>query len=78
MSIGVLKYALGRRPFEPFRIRLSIGDVYDVRHLEAALLLRGGIYVALSSSTDDQSDLAERAVDCPLSRIAAVETLANA
>lgn len=72
MSTNVLKEALTRRPFEPFRIRLSSGDVYEVRHPENALLLRGGLYVALGSD----GDLPDRAVFCSLLHIAAVETAA--
>ena len=66
--------ALRRRPFEPIRLRLSSGDVYEVRHPENALLLRGGVYVALGS----EGDLPERAVFCSLLHIAAVETVAAA
>jgi hypothetical protein len=74
MTVNVLRDALGRRPFEPFRIVLSSGDFYEVRHPENALLLRGGIYVA----QHDNGDLPERAVYFSLSHIAAVETVAAA
>jgi len=74
MSTSVLLDALRRRPFEPIRLRLSSGDVYEVRHPENALLLRGGVYVALGS----EGDLPERAVFCSLLHIAAVETVAAA
>ena len=74
MSTHALLEALRRRPFEPFRVRLSSGDVYEVRHPENALLLRGGVYVALGSD----GDLPERAVFCSLLHIAAIETVAAA
>jgi hypothetical protein len=74
MTINVLRDALDRRPFEPFRIVLSSGDFYEVRHPENALLIRGGIYVA----QHDNGDMPERAVYCSLLHIAAVETLASA
>lgn len=73
MTSDVLRDALGRRPFEPFRVVLSSGDSYEVRHPENALLLRGGIYVAQHGN----GDLPERAVYCPLLHVAAVETLAS-
>jgi hypothetical protein len=72
MTIEVLRDALTRRPFEPFRIVLSSGNFYEVRHPENALLLRGGVYVA----QHDNGDLPERAFYCPLLHVAAVETLA--
>ncbi len=73
MSIQVLRDVLTRRPFEPFRIILSSGDFYEVRHPENALLLRSGIYVA----QHDNGDLPERAVFCSLAQIAAIETPAE-
>jgi hypothetical protein len=74
MTIHVLQEALGRRPFEPFRVRLSSGDGFEVRHPENALLLRGGVYIALP----DGGGLPDRAVFCSLLHIAAVETSAAA
>jgi hypothetical protein len=69
MSAAVLKELMSRRPFEPFRVRLSSGDAYEVRHPEMALLLRNGIYVAVSNG----GDLPENAVWCSLLHVAAVE-----
>jgi hypothetical protein len=70
MSAAVLRDMLARRPFEPFRVRLSSGDAYDVRHPETALLLRNGIYIAIP---DRQDELPDRAIWCSLLRVAAVE-----
>lgn len=75
MSLAVIKEALGRRPFEPFRIRLSSGDAYEVRHPEFAWLLKGGVYVGLPA---DKDELPDRAVFCSLLHVAAIETLASA
>ena len=69
MSAAVLKDMLSRRPFEPFRVRLSSGDAYEVRHPEMALLLRTGLYVAVP----DADELPERAIYCSLLHVAAVE-----
>ncbi|HEX5446119.1 MAG TPA: hypothetical protein VFW87_19990 [Pirellulales bacterium] len=74
MTVEILKEAMSRRPFEPFRVRMSSGDVFEVRHPEAAWLIRGGLYIGLPSD----KDLPERAVYCALLHIAAVETLATA
>jgi len=75
MSLTAIKEALGRRPFEPFRIRMSSGDAYEVRHPEFAWLLKGGIYVGLPA---DKDELPDRAVFCSLLHVAAIETLASA
>ncbi|MBI1902184.1 MAG: hypothetical protein HYS13_13875 [Planctomycetia bacterium] len=72
MNVQVLRDLLSRRPFEPFRLRLSSGDIYDVRHPEMALLLQTGMYVALP---DANGDLPQRAAWCSVLHIAAVETL---
>jgi hypothetical protein len=73
MSIDVLRDVLARRPFEPFRIILSSGDFYEVRHPENALLVRSGMYVA----QHDNGDLPERAIFCSLPHIAAIEAPAE-
>ncbi len=73
MNIEVLKESLARRPFDPFRVRLSSGDVYDVRHPEAAWLVKGGLYVGLPPS----EAIPDRAVFCSLIHIAAIETPAT-
>jgi hypothetical protein len=70
MSATVIKESLSRRPFEPFRIRLSSGDSYEVRHPENALLVRSGIYL---SFPDAKGDLPEAALWCSFLHIAAVE-----
>jgi hypothetical protein len=72
MSAAVLKDLLSRRPFEPFRLRLSSGDVHEVRHPEMALLLRGGVYVAIPNGANH---LPETATWCNLLHVAAVEPL---
>ena len=72
MSAAVLNDLLARRPFEPFRVRLSSGDAYEVRHPEMALLLRNGIYVAVPNG----GDLPENAVWSSLLHVAAVEPVA--
>jgi hypothetical protein len=72
MSATIIKETLARRPFEPFRIRLSSGDAYDVRHPENALLVKSGIYVALP---DERGELPEVAAWCSFLHVAAIEPL---
>jgi hypothetical protein len=38
---------LRRQPFEPFEVRLSNGESYEVRHPEMALLLKSKIIIGL-------------------------------
>jgi hypothetical protein len=73
MSASVLKDMLSRRPFAPFRVRLSSGDAYEVRHPEMALLLRNGLYVAVPEG----DELPDRAVWCSLLHVAAVEPVGS-
>jgi hypothetical protein len=70
MRAKELKERLQRQPFEPFRVVLSNGESYEVRHPEMALLLRGGIYVAVP---DAKGELPEVAAWCSLLHVAAIE-----
>ncbi|MBI2477788.1 MAG: hypothetical protein HYV60_03810 [Planctomycetia bacterium] len=45
MSYETLKELLDRLPFEPFEIRLSNGEKYEVHHPEMALLLKSRIVI---------------------------------
>ncbi|MEX0818255.1 MAG: hypothetical protein WD070_01640 [Pirellulaceae bacterium] len=67
MSYETLKELLARRPFEPFEIRLSNGEKYEVRHPEMALLLKSRIIIG-----DAEND---RMTICGLIHINSIETL---
>lgn len=74
--IDTIKELLGRRPFSPFRVILSSGDSYEVRHPEFAWLTKGGLYVGLPPAAGNgQADLPERAVFCSALHLAGVEQL---
>lgn len=75
MNPPILRDLLNRRPFDPFVVRLSSGDAYEVRHPEMAWLLKNGVYIALPAP---DGDLPERALYCPFLYIAAAETPALA
>jgi hypothetical protein len=70
MSAAIVRESLSRRPFEPFRIRLSSGDNFEVRHPENALLVRSGV---LLSVPDQQGQLPEVPTWCSFLHIATVE-----
>jgi hypothetical protein len=78
--IETLKELLGRRPFVPFRVILSSGDRFEIRHPEFAWLVKEGIYVGLPAAEggNGQPDLPERAVFCSALHLTAVEQLVEA
>jgi len=69
MSSDELREFVEREPFEPFRVRLSSGDVYEVRNPGLAVVMRSRLLVA-----DPESD---RYTLIPYLHIAAVETVGN-
>ena len=70
MSYATVKERLHRRPFEPFRVCLSNGDRYEVWHPEMALLVRGGLYVAVPDASGEPPEVP---IWCRLLHIAALE-----
>ena len=66
---------LARRPFRPFRVRLSSGDAFEIRHPEMALLVKSGIYVAVP---DARGEPPEAAVWCSFLDVGAVEPVNGA
>jgi len=79
MSAAAAKELLHRRPFEPFLVRLSSGDTYEVRPPEMALHLCNGMYIAVPQSNGSQQgdELPDRAVWCSLLHVAALEPLGS-
>jgi hypothetical protein len=74
--IDTLKELLARRPFSPFRVILSSGDSFEVRHPEFAWLVKGGLYIGIpSNGSNGAVDLPERAVFCSALHLAGVEQL---
>lgn len=47
MALDTIQELLARRPFEPFRIVTSSGQMYEIRHPELAWPIRNGVYVGL-------------------------------
>jgi hypothetical protein len=58
-----------RDPFEPFRVKLTSGDHYDIRNPLSAAMMKSRLFIALQSS--------DRSVYVPYLHIAALETLPN-
>ena len=72
MRMQELQGTLKETPFEPFRIRLSDGQSYEVRHPEFAGLTRHSLYVGVSP---DEDDAPERMVQCDLLHVVTIEPI---
>lgn len=71
MTVQTFRELLSARPFEPFRLVMSSGKAYEVRHPEMAWLLKTDILVG--DPVDD--DVPSRFDRCTLLHVTAVETL---
>lgn len=48
MSATEIRELVSREPFEPFRLRLSSGDVYAVKDPRAIAIMKSRLFLALS------------------------------
>jgi hypothetical protein len=62
-----------KRPFIPFRIHVSDGSAYDIRHPDAVWMTRRSAYLAMPG---DASQIPERALIVSLIHITRLEELA--
>ena len=69
MATDDLRELLTRDPFQPFRVRLTSRDHYDIRTPLSAALMKSRLFIALPNS--------DRSVVIPYLHIAALETLTN-
>lgn len=46
MNADTIREMLRRQPFEPFEVRLSSGEVHEVRHPEFAIVTPGRLVIA--------------------------------
>jgi hypothetical protein len=51
MNAEALREILKRSPFEPFQVRMSSGEVHDIRHPEFAMATSGRL-VVVDPTTD--------------------------
>lgn len=52
MTVQTFRDLLSERPFQPFRLVMSSGETYEVRHPEMAWLTRTDILVGLDETDD--------------------------
>jgi len=69
MAMDDLNDLLNREPFQPFRVRLTSGDHYDIRDPSLAVMMKSRLFIAMPNS--------DRSVLVPFLHIAALETLSN-
>lgn len=70
MSAEEIRELLVKDPFEPFRLRLSSGDSYDIVAPQSVAVMRNRIFVALPGG--------EKWVFIPFLHIAAIEAASAA
>jgi hypothetical protein len=63
-----------QRPFEPFRLYLSDGAVFEVRHPELAMVGRSTVTVGIPSK-DSQEPVYDHLVKCTLVHITRTEPI---
>jgi len=52
MTVQTFRDLLAARPFRPFRVVMSSGQTYEVRHPEMAMLTRSDILVGIGDTDD--------------------------
>lgn len=72
MSPQGIRQLLKEQPFRPFRLVMSSGKSYEVRHPEMAMLLKNEILVG--TEIEDDGMPAEFDI-CPLLHVATIETV---
>lgn len=72
MTVNDFRKLLSAQPFQPFRVVMSSGEKYEVRHPEMAWLTRTTLYVGTGHA---QSGVPDEADMCSLLHIATVEPI---
>jgi hypothetical protein len=75
MTVQTFRDLLSQRPFRPFRLVMSSGQTYDVRHPEMAMLTRTDILVGIDET---RHGVPASFKICSLLHITAVEPLDTA
>jgi len=74
MTTTMVRDLLRQRPFKPFRVVMSSGESYEVRHPEMAWVTKNDLFVGIDAADDG---LPSDARICPLFHVATVEPLAT-
>jgi len=52
MTLQTFRELLTQRPFKPFKVAMSSGQTYEVRHPEMAMLTRTDLLIGINESKD--------------------------
>lgn len=74
ITVNTFREWMSARPFKPFRVVMSSGQSYDVRHPEMALLTRSQLLVGI----DVEDGVPAEFKMCSLLHVTAVEPLETA
>jgi hypothetical protein len=74
MTVQTFRELLTQRPFKPFRLVMSSGQSYEVRHPEMALLTRSDMLVGVGET--EEGVPAEFRI-CSLLHVATIEPLTS-
>lgn len=72
MTVQTFRELLTKRPFQPFRIIISSGESYEVRHPEVAFLSKTDMYVGIKP---DRDNIPADFRICSLLHVTAIEPL---
>ena len=72
MTVQTFYDLLHQKPFQSFRLIMSSGESYDVRHPEMAMLTRSDILVGIGDTRDG---IPSRFKICSLLHVTAIEPL---
>ena len=75
MTVQTFRDLLNERPFKPFRLVMSSGQSYDVRHPEMAMLTRTDLLVGIDEADDG---VPANFKICSLLHVSAVEPIRSA
>lgn len=75
MTVKTFRNLLTQRPFRPFRLVMSSGQAYDVRHPEMAMLTSTNIIVGIDEADDG---IPAWFKICSLLHVTAIEPLSSA
>jgi hypothetical protein len=75
MTVQTFRDLLHEQPFKPFRIVMSSGQKYEVRHPEMAMLTKTDILVGLEAEDDG---VPARFKICSMLHVTAVEPIESA
>lgn len=72
MTLEAIKMLVGRRPFEPLRVKTSNGEVFEIRHPEMVTFAKSALVLVHPDADGSPSDKVEY---ISYLHVASVETL---